>query len=67
MMKIRRLFKKDKEGLLPLPTFPVIIKLQPRKFSGVVPPSLPACKPRKRPFLVNHLSTTSRSLTSSLH
>ena len=33
-MKTGRLLKKVKEALLPLPIFPLIIKLQPSKFSG---------------------------------
>ena len=66
-MEMWHLFKKDKEGLLPLPTFPLIIKLQPTKFSGHGISLPPACKFHKHPTLINHfLSTTLLSL-NSLH
>ena len=38
----------------PPPNFPLIIKLYPTKFWGVVPSPLPTCKPHKHPILINH-------------
>ena len=62
------LLKKDKEVLPGIPTFPLIIKLQPSKFSGLSFSRPPTCKPHKSPILINHVSsTTLLSMNSSLH
>ena len=67
MIETWYLFKKDK-GLLSLPTFPLVIKLQPTKFSGHSISCPPTCKFHKYPTLINHfLSTTLLSLNSCLH
>ena len=63
--------KNEEEGglcLLSLPTFPLITKLQPTKFSGHSSSCPPTCKFHKHPTLINpFLSTTLLSLNSSLH
>ena len=54
-METQHLLKKDKEALLPLPTFPLIIKmLKPLYPQDMVPPCPLACKPCKYPVLINH-------------
>ena len=50
------LLKKNKEVLLLFPTFPLILKLLPSKFSGHSISCLLACKPHNSPILTNHLS-----------
>ena len=47
--------EKDIEGLLPLPTFHLIMKLWPSKFLGHGISRLPTCKPHKHPILINHI------------
>ena len=50
MMESRNLLKKDKDLLLPLSTFPLIIKLCTS--TGIS--HLPTCKPQECAILVNH-------------
>ena len=67
MMKMWRPLKKD-EGLLPLATFPLIIKLWPTKIAGRGISCPPTCKPHKHLILINHfLSAILLWLNSSLH
>ena len=55
MMEAGHPLEKDTEGLLPLPTFHLIMKLWPSKFSGHCISCLPTCKPHKHPILINHI------------
>ena len=44
---------EKKGGLFPLPTFPVIIKLQPTNSQSMAPSCPPVHKPHKHPVLIN--------------
>ena len=49
-------FPTSPQGLLPLPSRPLIIKMYPDEYLVQCNACLPACEPCKCPLVINHLS-----------
>ena len=59
------LLQKNKEVLLLLPTFPLIVKRSPVSSRGTALSRLPTCKPHKRPILITSYLSLCLLLDSS--